>query len=226
MSAPVGAHVLFGGGASFFPSPGGGWGGCRRRALLLPTLPLPPRLAPPPPAPAAARRNALAQQTFQLDDDVLGLHVFQRERSDEPLVFLAGLLGTDDFANLAQVDNRVHCLQPVRSSQRNQLPVGAFHRGQFFDRLVSQHRLQSEGHFDEFVIVALVEFVFGHARDESRIELVDFLHGHHFAIDENRESASQQVPVQDVTNFRHGVPPSRDDIDVALGQLFPVEAGF
>ena len=175
---------------------------------------------------SVARADGFAQQSLELIDDVLRPDVLQRERADETLVVLARLFIANDVANFTQVDDRVHRLQAVRSRERDELAVWTFHRGQFFNGIRSEHRLQSEGDFHKLMVEPNVELVFRDSRNERRVDRRDFSNRHHLAVDQNREPSRQQVTVQNVSNFRDGIPSRRDDVDVAFGQFVPVEACY
>ena len=55
------------------------------------------------------------------------------------------------------------------------------------------------------------------------IELFDFDDRHDFAGHDHREATAEQMPIDQVASFLHGVFASRDQIERITGELLPVE---
>ena len=119
--------------------------------------------------------------------------------------------------------DRVHGLQAVRLVQRRQPSVGAEHRLQLVRGRFGHERDQRERHLDELVRLALRQIGRLDPRHQAGIELLDVGNRQYFAVAKQREAAGQQVPVDQVADFRHLVAPLRGKIERVAGQFLPVE---
>ena len=174
-------------------------------------------------ASSVASRPLQFQQLTKHLDDVIGSPILQMKRADQLFFAILGLFRFDQLPQLSQADRGIDDFQTIGAAELMNLPGGTEHRLEFFDSLISNQPVQIKRHFAHCMIRQLGQHLRGDSLHHRRIEFFDFDDRHDFAGHDHRETTTEQMPVDQIASFLHGVFARRDQIERIARKFLPVE---